>query len=87
MGGFPAADVSGGEGLCMDVTRITAANVRRPMLRTNFLKVQLGFIFILPVLSAYIKISPFILCVPIRLQILADFSTNKYHVYLSYELL
>lgn len=60
MGGFPAADVSGAGGLCMDVTRITAANVRRPMLRKNFLKVQLGFIFIFPAICARIKLSPFI---------------------------
>jgi len=30
------------------------------MLRTNLLKVQLGFIFYFPVLSVYIKLSPFI---------------------------
>jgi len=60
MGGFPSADVSGGRDLCMDVTRITAANVRRPMLRINFLKVQLGFILVFSALSAYIKLSPFI---------------------------
>ena len=60
MGGFPATDVSGAGGLCMDVTRITAANVRRPMLRKNLLKVQFDFVFIFPDLSAYIKLSPFI---------------------------
>ena len=30
------------------------------MLRTNFLKVQLGFILVFSALSAYIKLSPFI---------------------------
>lgn len=60
MGGFPAADVSDGGGWCMDVMQLTAANVRRPMLRINFSKVQLDLAFIFADLSAYIKLSPFI---------------------------